>query len=1057
MLTTESHLCPDCGEALSPPGAECAHCLLDLGSTTLLNDDIGSDSESPFERQIFGDYELLDEIARGGMGVVFRARQRSLDRIVALKLILAGQLANRELVHRFRTEAAAAAALQHPNIVSIHEVGVHKGNHFFSMEYVAGQNLGQLVGNRPLPAMKAAHYLKEIAEAIEFAHGHGILHRDLKPSNVMVDASTNHALVTDFGLAKRLDGESSLTMTGQVLGSPQFMPPEQADSRRGRVGRRSDVYSLGGILYFLLTARAPFIGDSLEVILGQVFDVEPIAPRLLNASVPRDLETICLKCLSKEPRLRYASAKAVGEDLGRFLIGEPTVARPMTWLERGWLWCRRKPAIAGLIASVALLLLLLAVGLPLFTLRVQDARQLAESSLYIADLNVVQTALKEADITHARQLLDRHRPLGSEYDYRGFEWRYLWSLCQGDEDHIFDPLIVWTPCIAFSDDGSFIAAGVGNNEGISVVWDLRTKEVERRLPPGNRPLTFVPGRPLLLTVGSKGLFLWNTRTWTSERLGPCDEKAAASFLPDGRSLIVYGEGLQLWDIDTRQLIRENDFGKNNFFSHSSLNVSADGKLVSCSRGYPYISYSQLRLFRLPSLEPVSWSSQLPSDIRSATFHPQKNLMVTGGWSGDIRLWDTSSGIEIPSTMRQVSRVVSLSFSPANSNLLATTGGDRAIHLWNFSLQKEKARLQGGSDRLEALAWSPDGRLIATGGHDDGVVLWNAAQIKSDITSLTTEKRNHVLGYSTDGDRLATIDTTGVVMYRDSHSLFELERPLKIDLKSLLTAPSGLDFITDPVDFSIVPIALSRDGTHLSLGKKNGDVEVWDLLTKTKVQFKAHSSSVCGIGIRWSPSGHRLLTAALNGQLHLWDLSNVSAPMASAQLDEVPEDQAWPVSLRFSPNGNLIAAASLKQLKIFEGKDLRAIEDFELKGRSMVLRFTPDGQYLVSGDEGAEGIGVWETRDWTHRILPGHDSAPMDLTFSPDGRRMASGGDSLFVWDTKSWQQLASYDLPVHDISSVKFSRDGNDIIVSDAAALRVWRAASFEEITLQEERLGRWK
>src|SRR5439155_15886597 len=248
-----------------------------------------------------GDYELIEEIARGGMGVVYKARQLSLGRIVAVKMILAGQFVDKKVIQRFRGEVTAAALLQHPNIVPVHEVGLHAGQHFFSMDYVEGQSLAQLVCNRPLPPTKAAHYLKLIAESIHYAHSQGILHRDLKPSNVLIDAATDQPRVTDFGLAKRLDGESSLTVTGQVLGSPGFMPPEQASPDRGKVGRHSDVYALGAILYHLLTARPPFQAESLPALVTQVLNTEPVPPRLLNPSVPRDQETICLKCLEKEP------------------------------------------------------------------------------------------------------------------------------------------------------------------------------------------------------------------------------------------------------------------------------------------------------------------------------------------------------------------------------------------------------------------------------------------------------------------------------------------------------------------------------------------------------------------------------------------------------------------------------------------------------------------------------------------------------------------------------------------------------------------------------------
>src|SRR5262245_57398267 len=686
MRPTGSTHCPKCGAKLASPGAECANCLLALGFATVSSHEAEAASETISPARIFGDYELLDEIARGGMGVVYRARQRRLGRTVALKLILGGQLATREFIHRFRAEAAAAAALQHPNIVAIHDVGVHDGNHFFSMDYVEGQNLAQLVGNRPLPAEKAAHYLKLIAEAIHYAHEQGILHRDLKPSNVLVDAATDQPRVTDFGLAKWLAGESSLTLTGQVLGSPHFMPPEQADARRGKVSRRSDVFGLGGILYFLLTARPPFQGDSLETTLGQVLNVEPVSPRLLNPAVPRDLETICLKCLTKEPGRRYPTARAMGEDLSRFLNAESILARPTTRLERTWRWCRRKPAFAGLLTTAAVLLLTLAIGSPIVALRIQHARQIAEANLYGADLNLVQTALADADLVYARELLDRHRPTPGQRDQRGFEWRYLWNLCQGDEKFVLEPVIKSPRRVVFSHDGRLLAAGEQTGD-LSVVWNLATKAVVKTLPKGDRPVTFALDGPGLLTAGSNGLKLWNTQTWKERVLGPCHTEAAAVFSPDGSSLIVYGAGLQVWDTQSWTLVSSNDFGEINWWVTGTLSVSHDGALISCGRGLPYATAGELRLFRLPSLEPVPWSERLPTDVGAAAFHPERDLLLTGGWSGDIRFWDSNSGQELPSIMKQSSRIYVMSFSPAEPNLLATTGGDRSIRLWNLASQK----------------------------------------------------------------------------------------------------------------------------------------------------------------------------------------------------------------------------------------------------------------------------------------------------------------------------------------------------------------------------------
>jgi serine/threonine protein kinase len=261
------------------------------------------------------------------MGIVYRARQVSLNRMVAVKMLLAGPLSSPELVKRFRAEASAAASLLHPNIVAIHEVGVHEGQQYIAMDFVKGQSLAKMLADGPLPAKRAAAYLKTIAEAIHYAHGCGLLHRDLKPSNVLIDAA-DQPRVTDFGLARRLDGDSELTLSGQVLGSPNYMPPEQAGAKRGQLSRRSDVYALGAMFYHLLTGRPPFVGETITDTLAQVINSDPVSPRLLNPGVPRDLETLCLKCLEKEPGKRYPTSQALADELGRFLSGEPTKARP---------------------------------------------------------------------------------------------------------------------------------------------------------------------------------------------------------------------------------------------------------------------------------------------------------------------------------------------------------------------------------------------------------------------------------------------------------------------------------------------------------------------------------------------------------------------------------------------------------------------------------------------------------------------------------------------------------------------------------------------------------
>ena len=404
---------PTCGKCGTPVlsralGGLCPHCLIAEGLPAKSKAPTSEPGryKNPIFLRSFGDYDLLQEIARGGMGIIYKARQRSLGRIVAVKVLISGEFARPEFVQRFRTEAEAAARLQHPNIVAIHEVGEHEGVRYFSMDYVEGTNLAQHLNGQSLPPIQAADYLRTIAEAVHYAHQQGLLHRDLKPSNVLIDPF-GEPRITDFGLAKELSGSSDLTLTGQVLGTPGYLPPEQADPTCGPLTPAADIYSLGAILYFILTTRAPFAAGSLHETLRQVLTCDPVAPRLLNPEIPRDLQTICLKCLEREPHRRYATAAALAEDLRRFIQGETIIARSPSGTGRLIRWCRRRPAVA----TIWLLILALAAGSTSSTVWIANARRRAETAL--AQVRSTEMTgrerLREARLAEARAV--RHTTL----------------------------------------------------------------------------------------------------------------------------------------------------------------------------------------------------------------------------------------------------------------------------------------------------------------------------------------------------------------------------------------------------------------------------------------------------------------------------------------------------------------------------------------------------------------------------------------------------------------------------------------------------------------------
>jgi tRNA A-37 threonylcarbamoyl transferase component Bud32 len=468
----------------------------------------------------FGDYELLGEIARGGMGVVFKARQKSANRLVALKRIKSGELADEAEVRRFHAEAEAAANLDHPNIVPIYEVGEHSGQHYFSMKLVDGGGLHRRLNEYADDPPAAVRLLAAVARAVHHAHRRGILHRDLKPSNILLD-DHGQPHVTDFGLAKKIEGDAGLTQSGAIVGTPEYMAPEQATARKD-LTVAADLWALGAILYALLTGRPPFHGENVLETLRQVVEAKPEPPRALNAKVDSDLEVMCLKCLRKEPEGRYPSADALADDLERWLRGEPIAARPPGRGERLAKWARRNPVVAGLIAATVAVAV---TGAGAFAWqfrqavqarhtaeqregdarteaanaraaegRERDERVLKEKALgeaeasaentravlYVTRCNLAVAALRAGDHAQAEHLLELMKPEPGRRDLRAFEWYFLDRLLRGNRSVVrLEGVDEGGPLIHFTDDRRW---ALRQEQGALRVWDTATGKVARVVP-----------------------------------------------------------------------------------------------------------------------------------------------------------------------------------------------------------------------------------------------------------------------------------------------------------------------------------------------------------------------------------------------------------------------------------------------------------------------------------------------------------------------------------------------------------------------------------------------
>jgi WD40 repeat protein len=1057
MMKSKDH-CPQCGGPLPTDlvAAICPRCELS-GALNLAGESAGCQGEDPtgvpadasspslekdsgvFSRRRFGDYELLEEIARGGMGVVYRARQVSLSRIVAVKMLLGGRLATKDFVQRFRTESAAAASLQHPNIVAIHEVGFAEGQHFFAMDYVPGRTLAQLVAEGPMRMRQAAKYLQAVAEAIHFAHERNVLHRDLKPSNVLIDSATDQPRLTDFGLAKRLEGNTELTLTGQVLGSPNFMSPEQATAKRGAVGKRSDVFSLGAILYYLVTGRPPFQGQTLTDVLDQVLNNEPLAPHLLTPRVSKDLETICLKCLEKDPGRRYQTAQELADELGRFLRDEPIRALPMTPLEHGWRWCRRKPALASLAAGIALLLAIIAIGSSIAVLRIiqerdaaQRERDLAKSERekgnqgrYDSDMSLAQHAWDDGDLGRTLSLLEAHLPQSGEPDLRGFEWFYFRKLCEGQQRRTFSGHTQAVDSVAISPDGTRIATGSAG--GPAMIWDCATGNLITRVPALNLTSLAFGTNSHILAVGERDqAAVWDLQ---SERVFFKTMEAFGKFrvaFSSTENLLVLGihggvlnlEGgrPEFWNYVTQEKHVFPEAG-----GHIALSLGGD-RLASGTTN------RSIQIWELPTGRPLN--NLRTGHVISMALSPDGQTLATSDWGSTVKLWDVVTGRQSGWLTNNSTQVWSLAFSP-DGQTLVTAGGDQMLRLWNLTNLQQTECLQGHGGEVMSVAFSRDGQTLISGSKDRKAMLWDLHpnHTISTVSNLTSRPI-----FSTDGKLIAAGVSGGGVQVWDTASLEEK-----------WFVPGAHD-----------AVGFSTNGTSLLIRGTNQTLRTIDLATRTSsVPISLGHLDQTGSYTALSPDGRMLAIGFCNGTLTFFEAKT------GRVLTNIPNAYSSNIfQVTFSPNGRLLATAGdlagaeseAPAAKVWDMETFRIVgQPASYADQVLSVAFSPDGGTLACG--GADdSVKFWDTTTWKE-IAPalGFKKYVAFLAYSPEGKTLATacGDGQMKLWDVANGHEVASLKLGL-DVWQIMFSPDGQTLAARGWDGLmRLWRAPRTNETLLQ--------
>jgi WD40 repeat protein/serine/threonine protein kinase len=1029
-----SEVCSACGRETREdmPSGLCARCVFEAMA---LQAPAAEDEGIPALPRVFGEYDLLDEVARGGMGIIYRASQRRLNRVCAVKVLVGGDFSSIEFRERFRIEAEAAASLDHPNIVPVYEVGDHDGHPYLSMKWIEGGTLAAHIEGARLDSREAARIVLRVAarivlrvaRAVHYAHQRGILHRDIKPNNILMTGD-GEPLLTDFGLAKLVEKESTVTRTMAVLGTPSYMSPEQASGQTRHLSTGADVWGLGAVLYELLTGRPPFAGGTTMETIRQVLEKEPFPPRQLSPAIDPDLEVICLKCLRKEPGERYGSAEALAEDLERWLRNEPIHARPVSAWERAGKWLRRNPLPAFSMLAVLLTLIATAVV----------------ASVLAYETNVAKRTAERANVSLARRVRD-------------FEWQAVDDLARAGKSA---DALTYVNRFLRRDPSDSIAA----TRLISILGQHNfALPVGATMRHGARinALELDPTSTRLMTASDDGLVcLWEVPT--GELVVSFTNEAPVRFAyltSDGERT------LEVLANNTARVRRIRDgailhsfpaFSENHGFG---ARVSPDGKYVLVNTGT-----NSLSVLRANSGEPVAPPLRFDGNVAAQGFSPDSRIVAlsttdkvitvwrpfqpertrtriavklppnqlqfsrdvsrlyTGDGHGDVRIWDVETGAMIAETRAHASAPIALRVFPSQKRLITYAQGELA-RIWDAETLEPMGDPFGSKTQLYKFSLSPDEKTVALSDQDGAARLWNSEDQSPASEWFYHDGPINHLRFTKDGTLVVTSSEDGTARFWD----VRMKKPAVPEL-ALEGAPCELKF--------------SPDGTRLFVSEARSG-RLLELPSLSPIGRRiAHDGAV--FVAEFSHDGRKLATASLDHTARIWDA------FTGAPQTEPLRHKHEVVYLAFSADDRFLATASHDYTaQVWNARDgSMALPPLAHPDRVIRVAFSPDGEKLATAC--LDGVArVWSLRSGEPELTLKHKGVIWSVCFSADSRRIltASGDRTAVLWDATTGQGLVSI-LQENSVLKAVFSPDGSWIATSDTKGLcRVWDSRSGRPIS----------